>query len=522
MEALQRFGALLLADLRERTRATRFWVMLGAMMVVAWWCVPPIDAGYRILTVAGGARADYSSAWIGMVLAMAFNVVLNLGGFYLVRGTLVRDIETRVWQLLVATPMTRGGFLLAKWASHMVVFGLIVAVSLGVGVVAQLVRAEDRHVDLLQLAKPVLLLGLPGFAFTSMMAVWFDLLPGLRRTAGNVIFFITWITILSVSVSRMETPGSFWRTGWVSDPGGLVLVARDFHRERVARTGQPQAFGFSLGAPNSAKSPANFQWTRWQVRPMDVLGRAVWFLLSIAGVLLAAPALDWAAARGLSTRAGTGSGRGLRWLDRLFDRLFDRLLAQVTRRPLGMLVAAELRAWLRDRQLWWWLLALLSMGVQAFGSPTAMANGLLLAWVLPLDLLGRGVLQEQERRTGALVFTASGIVPRLLAARFVVGFSVLVALSLPALVHVSHTPMAGLALLAICASIGSWGLALGALTRNPRLFELALVAALYMATQGATLFGLGTAAPATAGLHVLGLLPAWLLLAWAWPRLARA
>ena len=98
----------------------------------------------------------------------------------------------------------------------------------------------------------------------------------------------------------------------------------------------------------------------------------------------------------------------------------------------------------------------------------------------------------------------------------------MMALSLPALVRALHTPMEALALLAVCASIASWGLALGALTRNPRLFELALVATLYMATQGASLFGLGAAAPATASLHVLGLVPAWLLLAWAWPRLARA
>jgi hypothetical protein len=522
VEALQRFGALLLADLRERTRARRFWVVLGVMLVVAWWCVPPVDAGYRIFTVAGGARAGYSSAWIGLVLAMAFNVVLNLGGFYLVRGTLARDIETRVWQLLVATPMTRGGFLLAKWASHMVVFGLIVALSLGVGLVAQLVRAEDRSVDLFELAKPVLLLGLPGFAFTAMLAVWFDLLPWLRQTAGNIVFFVLWTLILSVSIARMETPGSIWRTGWVSDPGGLVVVARDLQRERVAQTGRPQRFGFSLGAPNNAKSPPNFQWTRWQVRPMDALGRALWLLLSAGGVLLAAPLLDWAAARGPAARAGTGSGHGLRWLDRLLDRLFDRLLAPLARRPLGILALAELRAWLRDRPLWWWLLVLLSFAVQALAGPQGMAMGLLLAWLLPLEILARGALRELERRTAPLVFTAQGIVPRLLAARFVAAVSVLLALSLPAMLRLSASPMAALAVLAICASIASWGLALGALTRNSRLFELLLLVALYMATQGASLFGLGADAQATAALHLLGLVPAWLVLAWAWPRLARA
>ena len=76
-----------------------------------------------------------------------------------------------------------------------------------VGLAVQLARAEDRAVDLVELFKPALLISLPGFAFTSMMAVWFDLVPWLRRTAGNIVFFVVWVTLLSVSVSRMETPG---------------------------------------------------------------------------------------------------------------------------------------------------------------------------------------------------------------------------------------------------------------------------------------------------------------------------
>ena len=66
MAALQRFLALLVADLRERSRSLRFWVVLGGMMLLAWWCFPPLDASHRIFTVDGGARADYSSAWVGL------------------------------------------------------------------------------------------------------------------------------------------------------------------------------------------------------------------------------------------------------------------------------------------------------------------------------------------------------------------------------------------------------------------------------------------------------------------------
>jgi len=100
-----------------------------------------------------------------------------------------------------------------------------------------------------------------------------------------------------------------------------------------------------------------------------------------------------------------------------------------------------------------------------------------------------------------------------------VSVALLLALSLPGLLRLDG--LSQLAGLVVIASIASWGLALGALCRNPRPFELLLVGAVYIATQGSSLFALGTQASSTLALHALALLPAWALLAWAWPRTAR-
>jgi hypothetical protein len=99
----------------------------------------------------------------------------------------------------------------------------------------------------------------------------------------------------------------------------------------------------------------------------------------------------------------------------------------------------------------------------------------------------------------------------------------LFALSLPGLLRLAASdPLSALAALTVIASIASWGLAFGALLRNPRPFELALVGCVYVGLQGASLFALGAQAPATLLAHAAALLPAWLALAWAWPRMARA
>lgn len=177
---------------------------------------------------------------------------------------------------------------------------------------------------------------------------------------------------------------------------------------------------------------------------------------------------------------------------------------------------------LRQRRIWWWLAALVLLGVQAFASDKGMATALLLAWLLPLDVLARGILREKDHATAGLIFTAPNIVGRLLATRFLVAIALLLGLSLPGLLRLAASAPLGLcAALAAIASIASWGMSLGALCRNPRPFELALVFLAYLGLQGASVFDLVREPGATAALHLMLLVPAWLLLAWTWPRLAR-
>lgn len=518
MDAMQRFLAILLADIRERMRTPRFWVVLGLMAWATWWCFPPLVSGYSTLTLVDGSRGYYSSAWAGMGLGLIYATLLNLVGFYLVRGTLVRDIETRVWQLLVTTPMTRAGYLLAKWASHMAVFAMIALVGVLVALAAQWVRAEDRHIDLVELLKPLLLIGLPSLALTAMFAIWFDLLPWLRRTAGNVLFFFVWTTMLTLSAMSADAGRQLSENRLIEDPSGMMVASREFVRVREAQTGKPVEFGFNLGGNPTKRDIVRFEWREWHPDARVVTGRAIWLALALTLTLLAAPLLDWAASRGSSAaKREAGGGRFARWRDRVFDHVLDPF----ARGRFGVLAVAELKLALRQRPAWWWLAALGVLGAQ-FGPAEGMRIGLLLAWLLPLDVLARGVLREREHGTGALVFTAPGILPRLLGVRFAVAVALLCALSLPALVRLAiGEPVAWAAALASILSIASWGLCLGALCRNARPFEILLVAVVYVCLQGATVFDLAQTPATTLAVHLTGLLPAWLLLVWRWPHMAR-
>ncbi len=514
MEALHRFLGIVSADLRQRTRSFRFWATILALGIATWWFLPPIEAGYATLTLSDHSRGYYSSAWIGMTLALIYGSFLTLGGFYLVRGTVVRDIDTRVWQLLMSTPMTRAGYLLAKWFSHMAVFATIMCSGIAIALAMQWFIGEDRTLDPIAMAKPVLLLSMPGLAITAALAIWFDLLPWFRRTLGNVAYFFVWIVLLTSSLAPLsEGNGSRMRNSWFSDPSGLSVAALSFAETRERQTGKSPEFGFNLGVPAERDHPLErFEWTTWRMPTQHWAGRGLWIAIALTLVLAAAPLLDWAAARGSSAKTRSTAGRRLRWLDRILDPF--------ARGAFATLTVAELKLSLRQRGLWWWLAAAGAMLAQMFSSTEVMQTAMLLAWVLPLDVLARSILREREYGTGELTFTAQGANARVLGVRFAVAISLMFALSVPGLLRLAiAAPQSALAAAIVLLSIVSWGLSLGALCRNGRLFELLLLIGVYIGVQGDGLLVFANDPLRITAWHAVALVPAWALLLWSWPKL---
>lgn len=464
MEAVHRFLAFARADLLERVRSTRFWVLFALIAGAAWWCFPPAEATYMILGLGEGQyRGAYSSTWVGMALSMLC-IWLSLLGFYIVRGTLARDIETGVWQLLVATTMRRSTYLLAKWFSHVLMLSLILAAAALVGIAAQLVRGEDRSLDLVELLKPLVLLGLPTLGLTATFALVFDLVPWLRRTAGNVLYLVIWILMLASTQQALRS-----EQGWIGDPFGVAVFDRAA-RQELSVDVKP---GFCLACGMKTKRPTLFAWQEWQPAARDVAGRAFWLAVGLGVVVLSAGFLDRAAAHTAPAK-GEGGGRELRWL--------SILLQPLRRSQGGTLLAFELQLALRQRQLWWWMAMLATWGFQALGSPHVGMLAALSAWLLSLDVYSRLALREQMTRTGPVVFSACGARRRVMIARSLMLVVLGLVAALPALLRF------GMPIAVVALSIASWALALGALTRNPRTFELLMAAGAYLAIDGLPVF----------------------------------
>src|SRR4029079_3216594 len=85
-------------------------------------------------------RGIYNSAWIGAAIAMLTASFVGLIGFYVRRNAIERDRQTRVGDVLAATPVSRFEYVFSKVLSNFAVLAVIALALALSAVVTQLVR----------------------------------------------------------------------------------------------------------------------------------------------------------------------------------------------------------------------------------------------------------------------------------------------------------------------------------------------------------------------------------------------
>jgi len=510
MEAIRRFFAIVLADARQRWRAPRLTSCLLILVAVTWFCFPAVNAGYRVLGV-GHYRVAYGSAWFGMVVAMLMTW-LTLLGFFLVRGTLTRDIETRCWQLLVATPLSRTSYLLAKWTSHLVVLVAIAIGMLAMAAIALTVRAPGSAFEPMQLLLPTLVLGLPALAICALCAVLFDLVPMLRRTLGNALYVVLWFGMLvSGSIGGLDQGHSAIRIG---DVHGISVFKRGLANVTAEQGIAVNSQHTCLLCGSAATEATPIAWKSWSPASADLLGRLFWMLLPLPALALAARGLDRAAASSAHAQGGKAARR-LNWL--------RFLLSPLQRRSGSALVSLELQHALRERPLWVWAALLIAWGVQLSAAPTTASLVVIAAWALFLPVFSHAALREREFATATVVFSSVGATSRLIRVRILGLLLIGAACAAPALMRFAMVePQLSLALLSVIVSLVAWSLALGSLSRSARPFELLFLVGALLALNGVGALDVSIAPGSTLLAHIVLLPLALLLLAFAWPRMSRA
>ena len=422
---------LVKADFLTRVRRTSFLLTLGFTVFVGY----ETFVGHIVLRL-GEYRGVYNSAWVGALMGVVTSAFLSLVGFYIVKGSILRDEQTRVGQILAATPMSKGFYTVAKWLGNFVVLASMVGVMALAALLMQMVRGEDRVVHLWPLLSPLLLYALPAMALVAALAVLFETLPVLRGGVGNVVYFFAWTGLLSLGIgSVMGHAGPVRTSAYFRDFTGMPTLMSQM-REALLRVnpGFRNEFALSIGMP---AGPRRFLWNGATWSGVEVAARLAWVGYGLLAALLAAvffhrfdPARVWAR-RGLRTELVPERGEviELKAARQLAEQSREGWRGMLTPVPRGeektrffALVAAELRLMLHG-QKWWWYVGAAGLFVGCLAAPLNIGRTgvLVAAWLWPLLLWAPMGNREARWSTESLVYASPHALARQLPATWMAG-----------------------------------------------------------------------------------------------------
>ncbi|MGF2212864.1 hypothetical protein [Streptomyces albidoflavus] len=398
---LRTLAGLTAGDFKDRVRRPVHLVVLLAAVGLGCLAVPPADGRWVILAL-GEYRGTYTSAYVGVATALAGGLWLTLGGFYVVRKGLARDEETRVGQILAATPARTVLLLAAKFLSNFLVLASMLGVLAVTALCLQLVRGEGRGVDPVALFQPFLVMALPLLVLTAAAALLFETVPVLRGGLGNIAWFCVAL-VVGIKGQSADAPFGGFGAGPAADSLRAALT------EEFGKAGDHT---FSLGLTQIPEPLTPFRWDGFTFGGDFLVSR---LLLVVAAVALALLPALWFG-RHDPTRGGPADGASpaadapapvpayAPAPAAVLALALPRTAAERGGRTFGRLLAGEVRILAGGVSPWWWAVAA-ALTVAGLTLPLDAVTGLVLpaVWIWPVLVWSRlGSLPVEHGMEGLL------------------------------------------------------------------------------------------------------------------------
>ena len=463
------------ADFLERVRRYSFLLTLAG----ALWVAYGVATEEVWIVVGNGYRGVYNSAWIGVLMAICCSTFLSLAGFYIVKNSVQRDTDTRVGQILAATPMRKDFYTIAKTLSNFAVLACMVGILMVAAVAMQLMRAEAHTFSLWKLWAPFIFFALPTMLLAASAAVLFETLPLLRGGVGNVVYFFVWTAALALGATGLD------------DPTGLQLLYRSSRQTLHAiDPTDDNNFHFSLtiGGEHAVRT---FPWNGIDWTTNVLLVRLAWIAVALGMAYAASlffhrfdPARSWFQRRAASVVTPPASAvQESASSPNLSAAHLPPLPQTRSGIPFFRIVAAELRLMLKGKR-WWWYLVAAGLAVACLFAPFDAARGgvLVAAWLWPIFVWSPMGSRESRHATESLIFSSARALSRQLPAIWSAG--VLVALfaggGIGARLLINGDHHGFVAWFAGALFIPTLALALGVWTGGSKAFEAVYIIWWYM------------------------------------------
>ncbi len=482
MNSLRIIYHLARADFLERVRRYSFLVMLGLAALLGYQ-----TAIGNVQLQLGDYRGEFNSAWVGGMMSIIATFFIGWFGFYLVKGSVARDRETGVGQIMATTPMTRPLYTLGKWISNFAILMLMVVILAIFGIAIQFLSGESTQVNLNTYLPPFIFIVMPLMALVAAIAVLFEAIPFLLGGFGNIVYFFGFIMMLPLIMEQ-----DFINTYPAIEPMGLALLKADM-TEEVLKVFPDYDNSFMIGGMDTPII-GTFTWTGIEWTPAIIGARFAFIGLAILLTLLAAIFFDrFDPSRSKPRRMKSTASPSAPEIVSTSQALPTPHLTPLTSSPLGNAAAngfnfprvltAELKLLLKG-QRWWWYIAAAGLIIACFANPSATTREIVLpfAWIWPILIWSAIGNREIHNNVQQLTFSSASPLMRQLPAQWVAGFIVTLIMASGAAVRfvLDGDTVGLLALLSGAFFIPSLALASGVWSGTSKSFEILYMVIWYL------------------------------------------
>lgn len=450
----------------KQIRSYAFLLVIAISIFLSYFSVPSAEAGYEVLYI-GGVRGVYNSEWLGGMVSILSTLLLWVFGFYMLRSQISEDIQIGAGELIAATPVSKQKYIIATFFANWLVLLIMSLVLLFSFVIMQIVRAEVQTLHLLEYVKPFLAVTLPSLTILASLTVFFDVVPGLKGTVGNIIYFFLWMIL---SVVTLANPNPF------IDLFGLDVImnamantaAEHFDFIDVNEVGG--SFGYY---PIEGKIPT-FVWDGMQVNHILLVSRFVWVLYAVVIVFISILSFDRFAKSQLrrqpkETYAVPAIKTNLEHKEILLTPI-EKHVGQV---KLFYMIKAELLLMLRGHSIWWYGFMIACTVIPFVVSFSIFKMWIPLILIVPLSVWSQMGTREKNNGLQLLINSSCSILPKLVSV-WIAGVIISLLFSAGTIIRLFLLGESGVALnwMIGIVFICTLALTLGVISGNQRLFEI--------------------------------------------------
>jgi hypothetical protein len=464
------------ADFLERVRRYSFLVMLGLAALLGYQ-----TAVGNVRLQLGDYRGEFNSAWVGGMMSIIATFFIGWFGFYLVKGSVARDRETGVGQIMATTPMTRPLYTLGKWISNFAVLMLMVVILAIFGIIIQFLSGESTQVNLSAYLLPFVFIVMPLMALVAAVAVLFEAIPFLSGGFGNIVYFFGFIMMLPLIMEQ-----DFINTYPAIEPMGLALLKADM-TEEVLKVFPDYDNSFMLGGMDTPII-GTFTWTGIEWTPAIIATRFAFIGLAILLTLLAAIFFDRfdpsrAKPKRIKNTASDSAPVPASALQAIPAPQLTPLNRAANRFSFVNVLFAELKLLVKG-QRWWWYIAAAGLIIACFANPSATTREIVLpfAWIWPILIWSAIGNREVHNNVQQLTFSSASPLMRQLPAQWIAGFIVTLIMASGAALRftIDGDTVGLLALFSAAFFIPSLALASGVWSGTSKLFEILYMVIWYL------------------------------------------